>query len=96
MNLFIIKVKKLGSMINTLFSGGEIPKERIHVRIPSIFIDSVLQGDKKNYPQVFLEQCKYKMKKGELISFIDDEVDLSSDDDSDNDSLNSLGGLLIK
>ena len=36
------------------------------------------------------------MKKGELISFIDDEVDLSSDDDSDNDSLNSLGGLLIK
>ena len=38
----------------------------------------------KNYPQVYLEQCKYKIKKGELIRLIDDEVYLSSDDyDSD-------------
>ena len=32
------------------------------------------------YPQVYLEQCKYKMKKRELKSFIDYEIDISSED----------------
>ena len=46
------KVKTFNSMINTLFSGNEIPKERNHyICIVSIFIDSVLKVDKKNYPQ---------------------------------------------
>ena len=62
-------------MINTLFSGDEIPKERNHyVCIAAICIDSVLRVDKKNYPQVYLEQCKYKMKKRKLVDFTDDEV----------------------
>ena len=43
-------------MINTLFSGNEIPKERNHyICIVAFFIDSVLKVDKKNYPQVYLE-----------------------------------------
>ena len=58
------KTKTLSSIINTLFSGDEIPKERIHyVCIPAICVDSVLRIDKKNYPQVYLEQCKYKTKR---------------------------------
>ena len=53
------KVKTFNNLINTLFSGDEIPKERIHyVCISEIYIDSVLRRDKKNYPQVYLEQCK--------------------------------------
>ena len=36
--------------------------------------------DKKNYPQVYLEHCKYKIRIRKLVDFIDDEVDLSSDD----------------
>ena len=37
------KVKTFNSMINTLFSGNEIPKERYHyVCITAICIDSVL------------------------------------------------------
>ena len=40
------KVKTFNSMINTLFSGDEIPKEKIHY----VCIDSVLRADKKNYP----------------------------------------------
>ena len=60
------KVKTFGSVINTLFTGDEIPKERVHyVCIPAIVIDSVLRVDKTNYPQVYLEQSKYKMKKRE-------------------------------
>ena len=77
------KVKTFNNTINTLFSGDEIPKERIHyVCISAICIDSVLRRDKKNYPQVYLEQCKYKRKKKKLVSFIDDKVDLSSDYES--------------
>ena len=80
------KVKTFNNTTNTLFSGDEIPKEIIHyVCISAICIDSVLKTDKKNYPQVYLEQCQYKIKKIELVSFIDDEVNLSSDDSDDSD-----------
>ena len=55
------KVKTFNNTINKLFSGDEIPKERIHyVCSSAICIDSVLKTEKKNYPQVYLEQCKYK------------------------------------
>ena len=58
------KVKTFSSMINTLFSGNEIPKERNHyICIAVICIDSVLKVDKKNYAQVYLEQCKQNKKK---------------------------------
>ena len=80
------KVKTFNNTINTLFSGDEIPKKRVHyVCISAICIDSELRTDKKNYPQAYLEQCKYKMKKRELVSFTDDEVDLSSYDSDDLD-----------
>ena len=68
-------------MINTFFSGNQIPKERNHyICIAAICIDSVLRVDKKNYPQVHLEQCKHKIKKRKPVNFIDAEVDLSSND----------------
>ena len=80
------KVTTFNNTINTLFSGLEIPKERIHyVCILAICIDSVLRVDKKSYPQIYLERCKYKIRKRELVSFIDDEVILSSDDSDDSD-----------
>ena len=51
-------------MISTLFSGNDILKERIqYACIAAICIDSILKVDKRNYPQVYLEQFKYKMKK---------------------------------
>ena len=75
------KVKTFNNLINTLFSGDKIPKEGIHYfSITAICIDSVLRVDKKNYPQVYLEQCKYKKRKRKLVDFIDDEVDFISDD----------------
>ena len=43
------KVKTFNNTINTLFSGDEVPKERIHyVCISAICIDSVFRTDKKN------------------------------------------------
>ena len=64
------KVKTFSSMINTLFSGNEIPKERNHyICIAAICIDSVLRVDKKNYLQVYLEPCKNKIKKKKASKF---------------------------
>ena len=81
------KVKKFNSMINTLFSGNEILKERNHyICIAAICIDSVLKVGKKNCPQVYLEQCKYKIKSRKLVDFIDAKVNLSSDSLNNSDN----------
>ena len=52
--------------------------------IACITIDSVLTIDKKNHPQVYLEECKYKIKKTQMPKFI--KTELKSDSDSDLDS----------
>ena len=54
-----------------------------YISIPAIDIDSVLKIDKKTYPQAYLEECKYKLKKRKPVSFIDFEI---IDDDSFDDS----------
>ena len=54
------------------------------VPIPAIDINSVLKIDKKAYPQAYLEECKYKLKKRKSVSFIDSEI--IDDDDSDDDN----------
>ena len=67
----------------TTFSNNIVPSEKNHyICIPAIDIDSVLKIDKKVYPQAYLEECKYKLKKRKLVSFIDSEI---IDDDSDSD-----------
>ena len=75
------EVETFNNTINTLFSGDEIPKERNHyVYISGISIDSILRVHKKIHPQICLEQWKYKIKEIELLSLIDDEINLRSDD----------------
>ena len=50
------KVKTFNNIINTLFSGDEIPSEKNqYACISLICIDSVLRTDQKNYPQFYLE-----------------------------------------
>ena len=52
--------------------------------------DSVLKIDKRAYPQAYLEQCKYKLKKRKPINFIDFEIIDESDDSSDDDNENNI------
>ena len=54
--------------------------------IACITIDSVMRMDKKNYPQVYLEECRYKIKKIEMSRFINAELESNSDSASDSDS----------
>ena len=73
----------------TTFSNNIIPIEKNHyICIPAIDIDSVLKIDKKAYPQAYLEECKYKLKKRKLVSFIDSEIIdvIDSDDGYDIDN----------
>ena len=78
-----IKTKvKTFKMIKTLFDNDKIPEERVeHECIPCISVDSVLKIEKRYYPQVYLEQCKYKVKERKIKSLID--YDLDSDHESD-------------
>ena len=59
-----------------------------YICIPAIDIDSVLKIDKKVFPQAYLEQCKYKLKKRKPVSFIDFEI--IDDDNYDNDNENDF------
>ena len=54
--------------------------------IASINIDSVINFDKKNHPHVYLEQCKYRIKKTQMPKFMKNELKSDSDLDSDLDS----------
>ena len=60
-------------------------KKSHYICIVAICVDSVLNIDGKNHPQVYLEQCKYKEKQKELVDFTVDEVNLSSSGTDDLD-----------
>ena len=49
--------------------------------IACITIGSVMKMNKKNYPQVYLEECKYKIKKIQTPRFINTELETDSDPD---------------
>ena len=77
------KVRELDGVMKTKFWGDKIPKEGAHHPcIACITIDSVMKIDKKNYPQVYLEECKYKIRKIKMTEFIDAELESDSSSDS--------------
>ena len=53
-------------------------------------LNSVIRANKKYYPQTFLEECKYEIKKNKTENVINDDLDLSSSDESDNESDNEF------
>ena len=56
-------------------------KEQIeYICIPYITNDSMLRTEKKYYPQVYIEQCKYKEKERKIKNLIDYDL-LESDSD---------------
>ena len=85
--LKIFKKKNL----TTFNNNNIVPIEKNHyICIPAMYIDSVLNIDKKAYPQAYLEECNYKLKKRKIVSFIDSGIIDDSDSDSDIDSHNNF------
>ena len=81
------KVREFDGDIKTNFLSNGLPKENIYyTRISCITIDSVLRMNKKNYPQVYLEECKYKIKKIQTPRFINTELATDSESDVETDS----------
>ena len=81
------KVREFNGVIKTNFLGDEIPKESMHYTcIACITIDSVMRMEKKNYPQVYLEECKYKMKKKKMTKVISTELESGSESELESDS----------
>ena len=48
-----------------------------------IAIDSVVRIEKKNHPQVYLEECKYRIKKIQMFRFINTELKSESESESE-------------
>ena len=88
---YIITKLKIFKNINlTTFTDNIMPIEKNHyICIPATDIDSVLKIHKKVFPQAYLEQCKYKLKKTRPVNFIDIEIiDDDEDDSYDSDNKN--------
>ena len=67
-------------MIKTNFLGNDVLQENIHhTYMACITIDSVVRVEKENFPQLYLEECKYRTKKIQMSRFINTELDLDSE-----------------
>ena len=81
------KVREFDGVIKTNFLGNDVPKENMHYAcIACITIDSVMKMDKKNHPQVYLEECKYRVKKIQMSRFISAKLKSDSESDSEAES----------
>ena len=83
-NYLKTKVIEYDGVIKKNFLDNGIPKENMHYTCTAcITIDSVMKMDEKYFPQVDLEECKYKIIKIQMSTFISTELVSDSDDDSD-------------
>ena len=67
--------------------GNGVPKKNLHYTcIACITIDFVMKMNKKNYPQVYLEEWKYRVRKIQMSRFINAELELNSDSETESDT----------
>ena len=79
-----VKVREINGSIKINFLGNNVPKENTYYTcIACITLDSVFKMNKKNY-QVYLEECKCKVKKINTPRFINIELELDFESDVKN------------
>ena len=93
----VAKLKIFDRINKTIFNNNNyVPLEGNHYSsIPVIDIDSVLKIDKRAYPQAYLEQCKYKLKKRKIVNYIDDEIIDEDGDSNSDDAIDSHLNFLV-
>ena len=71
----------------TNFQHNKIPKDNKYCACLSvILVDSTfVNSNKKYYPQIFLEECKYAVKDRKIINTINEELKLNESDDEPNE-----------
>ena len=76
------KIREFDGSFKTNFLGNYLPKDNTYYTcIACITIDFIIKINKKNYPQVYLEECKYKIKKIHTSRFINNELQTHSESD---------------
>ena len=81
------KVREFNRLIKANLLNNGMPKENMYYScISRKTIDSVINFNKKNHRQVYLEECKYRIKKKQMPKFIKNELKSESGLDSDLDS----------
>ena len=84
------KIKTYNDSMITKFQSKKMPKEKAPCKCLSIImLDSVIKAKKKCCPQAFLEECKYEQEKIKMENLIDDDLEKSKSDVSDNDETES-------
>ena len=80
------KVREFNGATKTIFLGDDIPKENVHYTyIACVTTDSAMKMEKKNYPEVYSEECKYKIKKIKTPEFINTKFESESELESDSE-----------
>ena len=75
-------MKIYNNRINTNFVGNTIPEDKEYYTCLSvILLDSVVKIDNDYYPQIFLKECKYAVKKKKVINTNNGELNLDEPDD---------------
>ena len=82
------KIKTYAGNIITNFHNKKMPKEKGPCKCLSIImIDSVIEANKKYYPQTLLEESKYTQEKIKIENYINEDLeDSESDSDSNNET----------
>ena len=84
------KIKIYAKNTITNFHNKKIPKEKIPCKCLSIImIDSVIKANKKYYPQILLEECKYIQEKIKTENYIDEDLENRESDSNFNDEIES-------
>ena len=86
-----VKVREFDDKVKVNFLGHKVPKEKEHyICIACITIDSVMRRVKKNYPPVYLEESKHKIKKTKMVKFVNTYLKSESESESDTELMVKL------
>ena len=77
-------VKLYDNRVNTNFQDKEVPKKDASYKCLSlIMLDSVVKVERKYYPQVILDECKYVKIKNNMMNYINNDIERTSSDEDD-------------
>ena len=84
------KIKIYAKNTITNLHNKTIPKEKAPCKSSSIImIDSVIKANKKYYPQILLEECKYIQEKIKTENYINEDLEKSESDCDSNNEIES-------